>query len=91
VERCSSAGRISSRPAITATVSTALPRKTQPVSVAAMITPASAGPAIRALLKVAELRLTALATSAVPTISTTKDCRAGTSSALATPSRAASR
>ena len=40
---------------------------------------------IRAALKDAEFRATALATSLRPTISATKDCRAGCSSTLASP------
>ena len=70
---------------------TALPRNTQPVPTTAMSTPASAGPTIRARLKVTEFRLTAFGRSVPPTISTTNDWRTGTSIALVMPSTAASR
>ena len=68
---------------------------TQPVAVtppprAAMSTPASAGPTMRAALKLAELRPTALVRSAGSTISDTNDCRAGASKAAPTPRTKAS-
>jgi hypothetical protein len=63
-----------------------LAAKTQPVPTAAMATPAPPGPTMRAELKVALFRLTAFGRSSGPTISLTKACRAGVSSAEASPS-----
>ena len=56
-----------------------MPRKTQPVPTVLMRTPATAGPTIRAELKVALLRLTAFGRSSGPTSSTTNDWRTGVS------------
>src|SRR6266851_2432794 len=55
-----------------------------------MITPPMLGPTMRAALKQAELSDTALPRSARPTISATKDWRAGPSSTLASPTPVAS-
>ena len=57
----------------------------------AIRTPARAGPTIRAALNEAELSPTALVRSSGPTISDTKDCRAGASKTEAVPSSRASR
>ena len=54
----------------------------------AMITPAIAGPTIRAEWTSTELRLTALTTRSGPTISITNACRAGLSTARTSPRRA---
>ena len=53
-----------------------------------MSSPATAGPTSRAPLKIVEFRLTALVSSAGPTISDTNDCRTGTSTAETAPSAA---
>jgi hypothetical protein len=87
----SSASRIASRHEITATKDAALIRKTHDVPIAAMRTPATAGPVTRAALKVAELRPIAFGSSDGPTSSVTKACRTGESMALPTPSMAASK
>ena len=50
-----------------------------------IVRPAIAGPTIRAPLKIAELRATALATSSRPTISTVNAWRVGMSTALVMP------
>ncbi len=55
-----------------------------------MIRPPMLGPTMRAELKHAELSEIALPTSARPTISATKDWRAGPSSTLASPTPVAS-
>ena len=52
---------------------------------AAIVIPASAGPTIRAAWTMTLLRLTALTTRSGPTISKTKLCRVGLSTALAEP------
>ena len=75
-------------------VNTALMRITQPVAdvpspSAWIIRPASAGPRMRARLKLAELRPTALVRSSGPTISDTNDWRAGASNAEPTPNTVA--
>ncbi len=72
-----------------------LTRITQPVATtpepsAAIDSPATAGPTMRATLKLAELRPTALVRSSGATISDTNDWRAGASNAEATPSTNAS-
>ena len=82
---CSSAGRINASPASTATLDSALARKAQPVPTAVIVMPAMAGPMMRAELNVVELMATALASSSLPTISTTNDCRTGMSTALIRP------
>ena len=64
-------------------------RKEGPVSKLAIKIPESAGPTKRPILKLAELRLTALATSSSPTISAVKLCLIGASMAEAIPSTAA--
>ena len=51
----------------------------------AIRTPPIAGPAIRALWTMTLLRLTALTTRSGPTISKTKLCRVGLSTALTAP------
>jgi len=78
--------------AITARYDAALTRMTQPVAPtppprAPIISPARAGPRIRAALKLAEFSPTALVRSSWPTISETNDCRAGASNAEPTPKR----
>ena len=60
-----------------------------PIPIAAIVTPAIAGPAIRAMLNIAEFRATAFATSSRPTISMTKAWRTGMSTAFAQPRRSA--
>jgi len=64
--------------------------KQSAVPTTAIRTPPTAGPTMRAALKTAELRAIALATSSLPTISTTNDWRAGMSTVLTRPSRNAS-
>ena len=63
----------------------------QPVPRAAMTRPATAGPMSRPALNDALLRATALVSRSLGTISETKDCRAGLSTAVATPWRKAMR
>ncbi len=53
--------------------------------IVAISTPARAGPTIRAECTITLLRLTALTTRSVPTISITKLCRVGLSTALTVP------
>ena len=67
-----------------------MPRNAQPVPKAEITRPAIAGPRILARLKVVEFSATAFGRSAGPTISTTKACRIGESSAENTPTIAAS-
>ena len=50
-----------------------------------IVSPATAGPTIRAALKIAELRATALPMSSRPTISMTNDWRVGMSTAFVQP------
>ncbi len=64
-------------------------RKAQPVPIAAMTTPETAGPIIRAALNEVELSATALCRSASPTSSATKVWRTGASNAAALPNRKA--
>jgi hypothetical protein len=52
--------------------------------------PATAGPTVRAALKIEALRAIALSRSSRPTISTVNDWRTGASKAFTTPSRPAS-
>ena len=75
----SSSGRIIASPTSTATLDAALATNAQPVPTAVIITPATAGPRMRPVLKMAELMPTALVSSSRPTISTTNDCRTGVS------------
>ena len=82
----SSAGRILASAKMTAPNDAALMRKTGPVPTSTMRNPASAGPMTRPRLNDALLSPTALARSSRPTISMTKDCRAGASQAAPTPS-----
>ena len=63
----------------------ALIAKATPMSKIPISTPATAGPTIRAALKIAELRATALPMSSRPTISMTKAWRVGMSIALVQP------
>ncbi len=77
---------------ITAAYDAALTRITQPVAwapppSAPIIRPAMAGPRMRAALKAAELRPTALVRSSWPTISETNAWRAGPSNAAPMPKR----
>jgi hypothetical protein len=74
----------------TATLEAALAKKAQPVPTALIMTPATAGPRIRPVLKMVEFSPTALARSSLPTISTTNDCRTGLSTAETRPSAVAS-
>ncbi len=76
--------------ATTATKLAALARKHHPSPTLAIISPATAGPSVRATLTSTELRLTALRRCSEPTISSMNDCRAGFSKALLTPSSSAS-
>ena len=71
----------------TAAKETALIRKTQPAPTAAVMSPATAGPTMRARLKDAEFSATAFDRFGPPTSCDTKVCRAGASKAAATPSR----
>ncbi|GAA3096864.1 hypothetical protein GCM10020254_47710 [Streptomyces goshikiensis] len=87
----SSCTRIMSRPATGAAKDSPFSRKAQPEPTAVISTPASAGPTSRADWKLAEFRLTALATCAGPTISETNVCRAGLSTTVTRPSRKAAR
>ena len=57
---------------------------------AAIDSPAIAGPTMRAMLKLAEFRATALPMSSRPTISTANAWRVGMSTALVSPRRVAS-
>ena len=66
-------------------------KKAGAIPTTAISTPATAGPTTRAVLKLALLRPTALATRSGPTISLTNDWRAGMSKAVATPSSRARR
>ncbi len=74
---------------ITAAKLAALSVKHQPSPTVAIITPATAGPTVRATFTSTELRLTALRRCSAPTSSIMNDCRAGFSNALFRPSRAA--
>ena len=60
-----------------------------PVPSAAIVSPASAGPRIRAVLNVAALSDIALGSNGLPTSSETNDCRTGVSTAVTTPHSAA--
>jgi len=70
---------MSSSPASGARKESPLKRKAQPLPRAVIRTPATAGPIMRALWKLAELRETVLRMSAGPTMSTTKAWRVGLS------------
>ena len=83
--RKSSPGRIASRPARTARKLALLTAKHQPEPTAAITTPASAGPRIRATLKRLELRAIAFGSSSRPTSCIVKFCRAGRSNTTAIP------
>ena len=85
----SSAGRIINRPVMTATKDAALARKTHAVPTPSIMSPATAGPKMRAALNVALLSPTAFGSSALPTSSETKAWRVGLSTAVAMPSRKA--
>ena len=65
-------------------------KKAVGVPTAPITSPAAAGPAIRARLKIALLRAMALGMSPVPTISVTNACRVGLSTSVARPSPKAS-
>jgi hypothetical protein len=67
-----------------------LKAKAMPSPIQATTRPATAGPTLRAALKIEELSAIAFSKSSRPTISTVNDWRAGASKALATPSRKAS-
>jgi hypothetical protein len=75
---------------MTATKLTPLTRKHHPSPSAAIATPAIAGPSNAPPIASVELKATALARFSRPTISTTKDCRVGPSTALMVPSNVAS-
>ena len=68
---------------------TALAAKHHPTPTAAMTTPPSAGPAMRAMLNRLELSAIAFGSSSRPTIRNVSDWRAGASSTSAVPLRAA--
>ena len=90
------AGRSSSvfiwvRASSTATKLSVLTKNAGPVPTAAMTSPATPGPRIRAALNEALLRLTALASEVRGTISETNVWRAGLSMAVARPCSSASR
>jgi len=87
----SSPERISSRLAMTARKLAALMAKQRVTPTVAIRTPATAGPAARARLKSEALRETALGSSLRPTISKTKDWRAGMSTTCTAPPTAARR
>ena len=70
---------------MTPTKPTLLMKNTGPTPTRPMSTPATAGPTIRAALNAAEFSATAFATSPLPTMSMTNDCRAGWSTAFAKP------
>jgi hypothetical protein len=76
---------------ITAPYDAALSRNAMGVPTRPMTIPASAGPAIRARLKMALLSAIALGMSRCPTISVTKVCRVGLSTTVTSPSANASR
>ena len=76
---------------MTATNDAAFATNTHPVPIALINTPATAGPTMRALLKIALFRLTAFGTSSGPTNSVTKACRVGVSRTAARPRANASR
>ncbi|CAB4937158.1 unannotated protein [freshwater metagenome] len=85
---CSSASRLRASATMVAAKLAALTKKAGAVlpPEAAITPPATAGPTSRAPLNTVEFRLTALPSSAGPTISDTNDCRAGVSRELTTPS-----
>ncbi len=85
----SSPGRISSRLPMTARKLAALIAKQRVTPTVAISTPATAGPVARARLKRDALRETALGSSLRPTISKTKDWRAGMSTTCTAPPTAA--
>ena len=70
---------------MTAMYVAALTRKSGSSPIVAMVMPATAGPMMRVRLNTALFRATALATSDLPTISTTNDWRMGMSKALTMP------
>src|SRR3546814_11371270 len=69
----------------TAAYEPALTTNSQPSPIAAISTPATAGPSIRAALKEAEFSATAFARSSSLTRSDTNACRAGASNAVTQP------
>jgi hypothetical protein len=70
---------------ITATNESALRTKHHPGPKSEYVTPPRAGPNAKAALNIVELSAIALVRSSRVTISSTKDCRAGASKALAIP------
>jgi hypothetical protein len=78
---------MSRRLAMTATKLRPLSAKQAAIPTMPIANPATAGPMIRAALKIDELRPTALPMSSRPTSSTTNDWRVGMSIAFETPSR----
>ena len=84
--RCSSPTRSRHSEQSTATNEAALSMNTHPLPMAAMSTPATAGPIRRAALNEVELSATAFERSASPTSSETNVWRAGASNAAAQPS-----
>ena len=76
---------------ITAPYDAALTRNAVGVPTRPMTMPATAGPAIRARLKMALLSAIAFGMSLCPTISVTKVCRVGLSTTVTRPSAKASR
>ena len=85
----SSPTRITSRLASTARKLIELIAKHQPDPTAAISTPASAGPKIRAVLKRLELSAIAFGSSSRPTIWNVRFCRDGASKTRAVPVSAA--
>src|SRR5438876_3213815 len=81
---------MASRAPMTAAKDAAFTRKQGAIPAVAIITPAMAGPMMRADVKLALFNETALATSSGPTIWITKDWRLGLSTTVTQPSRKAS-
>ena len=90
VVRCSSRGRIAVSAANVAAYVAQLSRKTGPVPISDRAMPASAGPMMRAELKIAELSEIAFGSRSGPTISEANAWRVGLSIALTVPRQAAS-
>ena len=82
---CRPRGSIPQRATIIATKVSALSAKQGTTPKPAISSPATAGPTIRAICTITLLRLTALTTRSGPTISITKLCRVGLSTALTLP------
>jgi len=85
--RCAITSRIEPIATRTGRNDAALTRKTQPVPIFAMSTPAIAGPIMRAELNEVEFSATAFPRSFSPTRSPTNACRTGASKAVTQPRR----